>query len=182
MTAALLRAFVDTVAFEGPLAAEWRGSDAPSAVNGDVALAFALAQQLGEERWDAPDGPDVQIQSLRRLEAKLNLCLMLLGRVLASGQASPLRQSVRFNAHGLAWRQPATTFAPAPRGSVRIVLDEVPALPFELPSTLAVRVSRPDEIECVALFDPLSTELADAIQRYVFRAHRRRVAETRGTR
>lgn len=162
----------------------WRASCEPLArLPDDAALAQQAERNLStlasiaaiEERpVDSADDDNPVMQELARLDAKLNALVDILNRQLAPAGALPARQRLQFNASG-ALLPPG--LAPAGDAAVlRMHFDACPSLPLELPGRLARRFDDGSAFLAFALAGDL---LAGALERQVFRLHRRRVAETR---
>lgn len=153
-------------------------SPAPGAASRDLMLLRALAMM--EEGADVErDDADPRGAELARVEAKLDLVLALLGAVVAS-RAQPLPLvPLRWSRLGARLRLPAPPASPS--GVLQVHLD--PRLPqaLELPARLVG--TEPLGTECLAWlrFEGLEPALESALERHVFRRHRRAVAEARRT-
>lgn len=137
--------------------------------------AIALLGLLGS--LDEPPPPVEEMAELAapllRLNQKLDLALELLGQLLARDRVLPPPVPVSVSARGVSWRPdpvPAT-------GPGWLTLHLLPHLPkaLELPALLQ---SRPDGT-AVAEFQGIEPALADALERFVFRRHRRAIAQAR---
>jgi len=172
--------FGDTLACdeERPLAFDPQPVDAQRlrahAANGE-ALLHALAIVEDGVRGEEPESPGDN--TLHRLEAKLDLLTALVAAVVPTPPDLAPRV-LRWSARGA--RLPVDAFlAPGARGTLRVQ-------PVDwLPSTLALSV---EVLACQAhdgrwtawlRFDPLPAHLEAALERHLFRVHRRMVAETR---
>src|SRR3546814_15967119 len=91
-----------------------------------------LVSAVEEHRADGSDDDTAGVGELVRLDAKVNLLLELVQRLVAGDQRPPARLAVRFNAHGLRVARTAN-LAAAQGVSVFIHLDACRALPLELP-------------------------------------------------
>ena len=140
--------------------------------------ALAAVAALEERRSDTAEEDSALHQEIARLDAKLNVLADLVNRLLAPASGLPARQPVRFNAMGAV--VPAELLpAGLPDGSpmlLRLHLDACPSLPLELPAHC---VRRLDDARLFLAFDPMPEAASDAIERLVFRHHRRKVAEAR---
>lgn len=136
---------------------------------------LASIAAIEERRADGADDDSPVLQELARLDAKLNALVDIVNRLLVPASTLPGRVHVRFNAIGAL--VPATLL-PVATGAVcmRIHLDACPSLPLELPARVQRRLD--DGLAFLAL-EPLGDAAADAIERFVFRHHRRKVAEAR---
>lgn len=140
--------------------------------------ALASIAAIEERRTDGTEEDSPVLQELARLDAKLNALVDIVNRLLLPANALPERVPVRFNVVGALL--PAALLPVAgvegQEISLRIHLDACPSLPLELPA----RVRRwLDDGQCFVVFEPPGETAADAIERFVFRHHRRKVAEAR---
>jgi hypothetical protein len=71
---------------------------------------------------------------------------------------------------------PAVLLPPGDEVCVRLHLDACPGLPLVLPAKVRRRL---DDGHAFLAFQPVSDVLAEALERLVFRHHRRRIAGTR---
>lgn len=130
---------------------------------------------LEERRADSADEDNPVLQELARLDAKLNALLDIVNRLLLPGGALPVRQPVKVNAVGAVL--PGALVPAATDGiCVRLHLDACPSLPLELPARVQRRL---DDGNAFVVFEQLGDAVADALERLVFRLHRRKVAEAR---
>ena len=151
-------------------------SAAPGAAARDLMLLRALSMM--EEGADGErDDADPRGAEMARIEAKLDLVLALLGAAVAA-RAEPLPPlSLRWSRLGARLRLPSAPASPA--GVLRVHLDPRLPQPLELPARLVG--TEPLGAECLAWlrFDDLDPALEAALERHVFRRHRRAVAEAR---
>jgi len=176
-----LHEFTDSLASESDLYLRWKAPATLEAAGHDALLAFRFAIEMGEERYSLRETESDIEQALFRVDTKLDLLLNLMSRMLSGDPHEPFRRGVRLNPLGVAWQQ-SEVLPRGQHGQVSLRLEELPMLPIELPATLARVETRGHGYLCTALFDPLSGELKDLVQRYIFRAHRRQVAEARAER
>lgn len=179
MTDALWLAFSERVCVDDQLrlSLQPRGGDASSLAQlGERNLStLASIAAIEERRADSSDDDSPVLQELARLDAKLNALVDIVNRLLVPTSALPARVHVRFNAIGA-----LVPSALLPAGDealcMRIHLDACPSLPLELPARVQRRL---DDGLAFLAFEPLGDAAADAIERLVFRHHRRKVAEAR---
>jgi hypothetical protein len=110
---------------------------------------------------------------LLRLNQKLDLALELLGQLLARERVLPPPVPVSVSARGVSWRpDPVPTAGPG-----LLMLHLLPHVPkaLELPALLQ---PRPDGT-VVAEFHGVEPALGDALERFVFRRHRRAIAQAK---
>ncbi len=139
------------------------------------ASTLASIAAIEERRADGADEDGPVRQELARLDAKLNALVDIVNRLLLPADALPARVPVRFNAIG-ALVPAALLPAAGDAVCLRIHLDACPSLPLELPARVRRRLD--DGLAFVA-FEPLGEAVGEAIERFVFRHHRRKVAEAR---
>ncbi|MEO8811227.1 MAG: PilZ domain-containing protein [Rhodanobacter sp.] len=139
--------------------------------NGNTLAAIAA---LEERRVDAADDDNPLVQEMRRMDAKLTALVDIVNRLLTPADTLPSQRLVRFNARGAVL--PAGV---APAGEAILLslrFDHCRSLPLDLP---AQRESQWDDGRVFVSFPTLNDALGDAIERLVFRHHRRKVAEAR---
>ena len=140
------------------------------------ASTLASIAAIEERRADGADEDSPVLQELARLDAKLNALVDIVNRLLLPADTLPERAAVRFNAVGALLPGTLLTGAEGQAICLRIHLDACPSLPLELPARVARRL---DDGLAFVVFEPLGEAVGDAIERFVFRHHRRKVAEAR---
>lgn len=160
---------VDCVTVDAPLpTAEIRRL---SEYNANVLATIAA---LEERRSETVDDANPLFQEMMRLDAKLTALVDIVNRLLLPAGGLPTRQLVRFNTSGA--MLPIGLLPAGDAVLLRLHPDACPSLPLELPAIVARRFD--DGLAFVA-FAKLSDTTSDALERLVFRLHRRKVAETR---
>jgi hypothetical protein len=136
---------------------------------------IALIEDSHAEDHDE-SGKDLALQ---RVDAKLNLVLDLLGKLARRGaDALPLR-TLRWSRLGVALHQPFGTAA-ADRGFLLIQPVGWLPQPLELPvECLASEPAEQGEQVLFLRFSPCPPSLESAIERLLFRIHRREIAVSR---
>ncbi|MBB5359962.1 hypothetical protein HDE76_003202 [Rhodanobacter sp. ANJX3] len=137
----------------------------------------ALAS-LDERRVDGGSEDDNPLmQELLRMDSKINVLMEVVNRLLIPIAQLPAQRTIRFNALGIVVPQDAL---PAAEQLLLVCLhfDACRALPLELPGSLHCRLD--DGSAYIAFIEP-SEMVADGLERFVFRHHRRKVAEARAT-
>ncbi len=134
-----------------------------------------------DSRSEDPDDRGEVPQSMQRLEAKLDLVLSLLGKLAQQrAETMPVR-ALRWSHLGLRLDQrEAPGVGPGDAGVV--MLQPVAWLSdhVELPATvLATRADADGTHHLWLRFGRLSAGLQDALERHLFRLHRRQIAEAR---
>lgn len=153
--------------------AQWPAGPEMAEANRNAIALLGLLGSLDESPPPIEDIPQLAAH-LQRLDQKLDLVLELLGSLLAREQVLPTPVPVRLSARGVAW-----SAAPVPAaGPGWLTLYLLPHLPkaLELPARLSPLTGTG---EVVAEFHGLDPALADALERFVFRRHRRAVALNR---
>lgn len=140
------------------------------------ALLRALAVVEDGPRGDEPDpGTD---HALTRIEAKIDLLTALVASLCAQAGGDPPRR-LRWSARGAAIDVPDAPVA-GTRGYLRVrPADWLPS-PLQLPATvLATGADGTGGHRTWLRFDDLGVPLQAALERHLFRQHRRSVAESR---
>lgn len=180
MPASVRTEFDQRMAHEGSLHAAFQAeAEAPDAGalqalaerNAHVLVAIALLEERPRaERDDA--GP--MAQELARLDGKLNLLIEIVNHLLLPAAALPPRQRLRFN--GVGAQVPLALLPPgAAQGRLRLHLDACLALPLEL----ACRVESVHDDVAFLAFSAFGDAVEEGLDRYVFRQHRRKLADER---
>ena len=128
-------------------------------------------------RGDEPDEHTAADLALQRIEAKLDLLTALVARLAHSGHDDP-RQSLRWSARGACL--PVAEPVPAgTSGSFRIQPADWLPEPLLLPATVLACTGAGEDRRLWLRFGPLSPPLDLALERHLFRVHRREIAERR---
>jgi hypothetical protein len=179
---AVWQEFSQSMAFEGALHLSVQALDAPpdaGALAGynerNLHVLRALAS-LDERRVETGDDESPVLQELVRLDSKINVLMEIVNRLLVPLDVLPPRLPVRFNALGVLL--PAAALPPSAHLLVRLHFDACRALPLEM----AVQFVRTqDDAHAFAGFIKPSEMVNEGLERFVFRHHRRKVAEARLT-
>jgi len=132
---------------------------------------------FNERRIETADEESPAAQEMQRLDSKLNVMMAMLDQLLQRGADLPPRARVSFNAIGALL--PLSLWpAGQAQALVRLHFDGCLALPLEL---VAHRVQERDVNHIFVSFESMDEATCDAIERLVFRHHRRKVAERRAT-
>lgn len=145
------------------------------------ALLRGLAQVedlRGEEAGEEKRGELPQLA--QRMDAKLDLVLALLGRLVRqSAEPTPLA-ALRWSARGLRLAlDPGPDPAPGAAGIVRLQPSDWLPDALELPVVVAASAAVDGHCLLWLRFRPLPPGLEDALERHLFRMHRREVAARR---
>jgi hypothetical protein len=172
----------DKLAYEDLLPVRWRATAGP--VSDLQAQQFAernlrvlqACDALEEQgRLEKADDQSPHSADLLRLDLKLNLLLDVVGQLLAASQQRPQPVQIRFNAMGaiFAWPQAIATGS---HGILEITLRDIVVQPLYLP---AEAVSGAAAGQVRVRFLALSENVADHVEKLVFRRHRRKIAGSR---
>lgn len=132
---------------------------------------------LDERRLDnGVDDDSPVMQELLRMDSKISVLMEIVNRLLIPVAQLPPRRPVRFNALGAV--VPEAALPATEQVLVRLHFDACRALPLELPGRLSQRFD--DGTAFVAFVEP-GEMVGDGLERFVFRHHRRKVAEGRLT-
>jgi len=132
---------------------------------------------FNERRSEAADEESPVAQDMQRLDSKLNVLMAMLDQLLRRDAELPPRMRVSFNAIGALL---PVSLWPAGQAEalVRLHFDGCLALPLELVARYA---QERDADHIFVAFESMDETTCDAIERLVFRHHRRKVAERRQT-
>jgi hypothetical protein len=172
----------DKIAYEDLLPVSWRASAQP--VSELQAQQFAernlrvlqACDALEEQgRLEKADEQSPHSADILRLDLKLNLLLDVVGQLLAASQQRPRAVQIRFNAMGanFAWPQALPVGS---LGVLELTLRDIVVQPLNLPAEV---VSGASAGEVRVRFLALGENVADHIEKLVFRRHRRRIAGAR---
>jgi len=147
------------------------------ALQGEALLRGLAVIDDGAPRVEDPEQP--ADPSLLRLEAKLDVLTLLMTGFAASQGALDAPVALVWSARG-AEVQVRGTFTVGTEGTFRMAASDWLPTPLMVPATVVASAPDGDGITRVWLrFEPLSPALSDALERHVFRIHRREVAEIR---
>jgi hypothetical protein len=144
-------------------------------INDRNASVLVAVSALMDRRSDTSEDDSPLTQEVARLDAKLNVLMEIVNRLLLPQSGLPPRIALRFNASGavLPWDGlPAV----GQTALLKIHFDACRALPLELPG---VRLAGPTDGKGFLGFEGLTEPVRDGIERLVFRQHRRQIAEAR---
>lgn len=156
--------------------------DAVEAVGLAEALLRNIARVEDNQPEDAQEDRSVAELALQRVEAKLDLLLGVIGRLLGQdGDFGPLRQ-LRWSHLGCHLVYPGS-WQLGDAALLSVPVAGWLAQPLELPvRVLAAEAVEGDVYQLWLAIDPLNDALVEAVKRYLFRLHRRAIAEDRRSR
>ncbi|MEW9625465.1 PilZ domain-containing protein [Rhodanobacter geophilus] len=135
---------------------------------------LATLAALEERRTDLGDDDNPLMQEMLRMDAKLTALVEIVNLLLAPAATLPPRRALRFNAVGALL--PPALVPPGDGLLLRLHFDACRSLPLELAGRV---VHVLDDGRSFVEFAPQGDATGDAIERLVFRHHRRKVAEAR---
>lgn len=180
MQPAEVQLFGDVLACDLEVAASFQaGSTSPAVLQAAIATLRAVATiedtgaQAGDERHEA--NPPLQ-----RVEAKIDLMLGLLGRLVERDEPRMPLASVRWSYRGMRLElAEATDVAPAASGVLTLRPAPWLAASIALPTRVLARADNGSR-HCLWLaFESMPDALSDAMERHLFRLHRRQIAAQR---
>ncbi|HEB93021.1 MAG TPA: hypothetical protein ENI94_06065 [Gammaproteobacteria bacterium] len=170
------------VHFQAELPIVWEPLPGPPDASGQVSGHLANEELLGsllilDESVSEPE-EDAQQEHWRRVEAKLDLMLSLLGEVLVGQRGLPVPRPVRLGGDVLCI-DGVSDLPPAAAGDwLRVQLYLMPRIPRPL---VVIAEVLPSEVSTRLLLclTGLPETTRDLLERFVFRQHRRAIAQAR---
>lgn len=174
--------FDDTLACEAILPAAFAAGPEPGHPQQAEALLRGLAQVEDLRGEDAGEEKRGELPLLaQRMDAKLDLVLVLLGRLLRQTAPALPMQPLHWSVRGLRLALPAGDAGPAAGAAGIVRLQPSEWLPdhLELPATVLACAPADGRHWLWLRFPELPAGLEDALERHLFRMHRREVAARR---
>lgn len=145
------------------------------------ALLRAIAV-VEDTRSDDADERTTQELALQRVEAKLDLLTALVATLVNSQEPHDPPQAIGWSALGVCLPVNGATASAATPGTAGIFrvqpCDWLPEV-LQLPATVLANVADADGHHLWLRFEPLPAVLVAALERHLFRVHRRAIAESR---
>ncbi len=176
------RLFGDTLTCELAVAAAFAVKPLPAGAAQAAAAMLRAVATVEDTGAPAPDERHESTPGLQRVEAKIDLMLGLLGRLAErDGSALPVRP-VRWSYKGMRLDlETAPDLADDTPGVLALHPAPWLAAGIELPARVLATADAGDR-HCLWLaFEPMPEALTDAMERHLFRLHRRQIAAQRGT-
>ncbi|KAB7771870.1 PilZ domain-containing protein [Xanthomonas maliensis] len=171
--------FGETLSCELQLPADFTPDVAAGAPQAAETLLRSLGQiedlrsdESGEDRGDLP-------LLVQRMDAKLDLMLALIGRLVRQAGGGPAIGPVRWSVRGIRLRCDASPPAVGSAGSIRLQASDWLPEYVQFPADVLATASEGQTHWLWLRFAPLGPGLQDALERHLFRLHRRQVAEAR---
>lgn len=121
-------------------------------------------------------------QELLHLEAKMDVLLSLVSRMVSHQQGLPKRHNTVLRADSLEWTGPCAEQArTGDTGVIAIYPNPMLPMPFRLAGRVVSTVERSGVKWRLTRFEHLSAPVSVGMEKLVFRRHRRQVAIARGT-
>lgn len=133
---------------------------------------FLKAHFVLEEAQDFDEHDAVQLE-LRRLDMKLNLMIEMLGELLARESGLPASTAVRLTPRALVCE--STAFRPGDRVLVSLFINPLIPKPLRLPG----QVESMEDGRVTVVFQGLAQGAVEALEKLIFRHHRKTVAQSR---
>lgn len=143
-----------------------------------IAVVEDSRHEDGEER-------NTQDLAMQRVEAKLDLLSALVATLVNSQEPHDPPQAIRWSALGVCLAVDTATASlatPGTTGLFRVQPSDWLPQPLQLPATVLASVADGTGHHLWLRFHSLPPALADALERHLFRVHRRAIAESRRTR
>ena len=147
------------------------------------ALLRALAV-LEDSRADETDERGQADPAVRRIEAKVDLLVGLVGSLLLRDAPADAPRLLQWSARGAAVEMPALEHGLVPGGAALLRVQPSDALPetLQLPVRVLALEPSPAGRRAWLAFDDLPPAVESALERHLFRVHRRAIAGSRRAR
>lgn len=156
----------------------------PAAVRAACQRAEALLHSIAiieDGKVEESDERGAHEHALQRVEAKLDLLTSLVATLVSSHRPPPAPRRLQWSAMGacLTAEADAASSVPGSNGMFRVQACDWLPEPLELPATVLASVADANGHHLWLRFQPLPPPLVSAVERHLFRIHRRAVAEAR---
>jgi len=176
----------DGLVFEERLPMLWEPDAAPTgaalarlnAANHQLLIALASLEESRSAETLKDESPALA-HELQRLEYKLDVLLRLTAELAARAAPLPPVAHVRIAAAGLEWYQPSGTFTPGASGLLHVYLSAALPEPLRLPAVVVGELERAGERVVQLGFREASDAVIGALEKLIFRHHRRQIAGSR---
>ncbi len=171
------RVFEDCVSCEDVVPIAWRGRSAALSAGELHRLQELTLRALRAEPGEQTDVKDPQ---LLKLHEKLDTVLEMIGRLMEVHHPAPQPAQVKLSRMGVAWRTEAGKAPPmGEHGVLELHLHPRLMQPLLLPARVCAVEPRGGEVEVEVAFDTMSEPVESALERHIFRRHRRAISENR---
>lgn len=150
--------------------------------NQETARALQALALFEEAPKELSTDPNPKGQELQHLEAKVDVLLSLVTRLVCQQQGLPKRHNTVLRADSMEWTGPSAEQARTGDSGVLVVYpNPLLPIPFRLAGRVVGSVERSGIKWRITRFDHLSPLVSVGLEKLVFRRHRRQVAISRGT-
>ena len=168
--------------YEDQLAVGWTagrpgGDEALQRINADASRVLRALAALEDTARDTAEEASPLHQEIHRLEGKLDLLMSMVADLTAARLDLPASYELTLRANGLDWLEQPTDLDLASGEVGLAVIYLYPGLPLAV--RLPARVVAGDNEFPGLAFEGLVAETRNAMERHVFRHHRRAVARAR---
>lgn len=144
-----------------------------------VLQAMSVFEEAPREHSSDPNQPG---QDLLHLESKVDVLLSLVGMLIGHRQNGAAPHSLVLRAGSLEWSGPVVAQAnPGDQGYAVLYPNPMLPLPLRLPASICGSLERSGSRWLLTRFEFLTPPVKSAMEKLVFRRHRRQVALSRGT-
>lgn len=150
--------------------------------NMETARALQAVALFEEAPKELTNDANPDNQQMLHLEAKVDVLLSLISRLVSHQDGMPKRHNTVLRADGLEWTGPAVDQAKTgDTGVIVLYPNPLLPLPFRLAGRIVGTVERSSAKWRLTRFDHLSPLVSVGLEKLVFRRHRRQIAIARGT-
>lgn len=137
---------------------------------------------LLDEHFQESGDEDENYPGLARIELKLNLLIDLIGQLLVRQMIFPTQTSLRIAGTGVEWIHQSTNntlLSMNETGIVKIYLNSNYPRSLQLPCKIVTTTSINEGQRIIGVFENLSEGVRDQLEKWIFRRHRRFIAQER---
>lgn len=144
--------------------------------NGAVLQAILCLEDIPRDNLDEGNSDRLE---LIRLEHKVNLMFELVALLYERENQLPLPQSVILRSDSVQWHSTAAPLAPGSRVVLDLYLNRKYPRPLVLPGIVVASEASHEPVVTAVFDDAVSARIRDGIDKFIFRHHRRRIANSR---
>ncbi|AVY66798.1 PilZ domain-containing protein [Xanthomonas translucens] len=175
--------FHDTLSCELALPADFRLGNSIGRFGAGEALLRGLAQVEDLRSEDGGEDRNEQPLQLQRMDAKLDLMLVLLGRLARQHEEGLPLRPLRWSRRGLRLELGSRSGAlPGAAGLLRLQPSDWLPDHLELPVQVVAEAASGGGFHLWLRFETQPPSLQEALERHLFRLHRRQIADSRRAR
>lgn len=164
------------IRFEGRMPIAWTAHSAPltgrelHSINDNNFILLNAITFLEEQAYQEMHDHSVLAEEIMRLDAKLDLLMSLVSRLIVQNQLVPPDLDIVLSSTSIRWKGDLGA-SPGDEGIVDLYLHPAVAAPLALPASV--------KSEGMARIHGLSAAVQGALEKYLFRQHRRAIAKSR---